>query len=69
MDTPEYGSQDWVDAVDYPESDRDEVRRNRSKALRLGLGRPDAPKYRVGPGLTIGPRGGIKRGSKYLGRR
>lgn len=69
MDAPEYGSQDWLDAIDYPEADRAEVKRNRAKALRLGLGSPDAPRSRGGYGFSIGPRGGIKRGSRYLGRR
>jgi hypothetical protein len=45
MDTPEYGSKEWLDAIDYPEADRDEIRQNRAKALRLGFGRPDAQKY------------------------
>lgn len=70
MNAPQYGSQEWLDALDYPEKDRQEVRRNRIKALSLGLGRPDAPKYRVGDGpFTIGPRGGVKRGGRYLSRR
>ena len=70
MNTPEYGSQDWLDAIDYPAGkDRAEVQRNRAKALRLGLGKPDAERYRASYGLSIGPRGGIKRGSGYLGRR
>lgn len=69
MDLPKYGSQEWLDAIDYPEADRDEIRRNRAKALGLGLGRPDASKYRVGHGLSIGPRGGLMRGSRYLGYR
>ena len=70
MGTPEYGSQDWLDALDFPEADRAEVKRNRARALRLGLGKPDAERFPPGVGgLSIGPRGGIKRGSKYLGRR
>ena len=69
MDSPEYGSQEWLDAIDYPDSDRAEVKRNRAKALRLVLGRPNAPESRRGYGFTIGSRGDIKRGSRYLGRR
>ena len=63
----EYGSQPWLDAIDYPEAERAEIQKNRAKALELGAGNPKNLGY--SGGLSIGPRGGIKRGSRFLGRR
>jgi hypothetical protein len=70
VQSPEYGSPEWLEALDFPVEERAEVKRNRAKALRLGMGKPDAEKFPPGiGGLSIGPRGGVKRGSTYLGRR
>ena len=63
----EYGSQAWLDAIDYPESERAEIRKNRAKAMEIGAGNPKNRGY--SGGLSLGPRGGVKRGSRYLGRR
>jgi hypothetical protein len=63
----EYGSQAWLDAIDYPEAERAEIQKNRAKALELGAGNPKNRGY--SGGLSIGPRGGIKRSSRYLDRR
>ena len=63
----EYGSQAWLDAIDYPEAERAEIQKNRAKAMELGSGNPKNRGY--SGGLSLGPRGGVKRGSRYLGRR
>ena len=63
----EYGSQAWLDAIDYPEAERAEIQKNRAKAMELGSGNPKNRGY--SGGLSIGPRGGVKRGSRYLDRR
>ena len=65
-----YGSQEWLDALDWPnEAERPMVSRNRAKALKLGMGKPDADQIsESGSGMfNIGPRGGVKYGSRYLG--
>jgi hypothetical protein len=67
LGTAEYGSQAWLDAIDYPDAERAEIQKNRAKALELGVGNPKNRGY--SGGLSIGPRGGVKRGSSYLGRR
>jgi hypothetical protein len=36
----EYGSQAWLDAIDYPEAERAEIQKNHAKALKLGTGNP-----------------------------
>lgn len=60
-----YGSQDWLDALDFPPEDRAEVSKNRVRALALGHGKPDADQIRgFGDPFSIGPRGGVYRSGR-----
>ena len=65
-----WGSDEWLQGLDYPEDQSPEIQRNRLMALKLGLGKPDADQIsQEGTGMfSIGPRGGVKYGSRYLGR-
>jgi hypothetical protein len=56
----EYGSQEWLEGLDYPEKDRAEISRNRKMALKAGVGRPGADQIKrsTTPIQRIGPRGG-----------
>ena len=57
-----YGSQEWLEALDFPPEARAEVSKNRARALALGHGRPDADQIRgFGDPLSIGTRGGVYR--------
>ena len=38
----DYGSDEWLAALDYPEKDRPEIVRNRKMALSINIGRPNA---------------------------
>jgi len=62
---PAFGSQAWLDAIDYPERLREEVKRNRLKAVQVppepGFGSQawlDARKGALERSTLTGPRGG-----------
>ena len=56
----EYGSEEWLEALDYPEQDREAVSRNRKMALKAGMGDPNAAwaPQPSGPPMKRGSRGG-----------
>jgi len=59
-----YGSQQWLEALDWPnEAERPMISRNRLKAMKLGMGKPDADQITRSPSgqwppPQRGPRGG-----------